>query len=59
MRTNNEIEITQEMVMAGLDAYNTWYASPEGELVSVSTLVIQVFLAMIGVMSVPVQARDI
>jgi hypothetical protein len=40
------IYINSEMIKAGRNVYNAWYADPRGELVSTTELVTEVFKAM-------------
>ncbi len=42
----NEIEVTPEMIEAGLAAYDAWYASPASESGAIPELVAAVFRAM-------------
>ncbi len=43
---NMEWEITPEMLRAGLEAYDRWYASPEGVTGPLDGMVISIFSAM-------------
>lgn len=40
------VEITPEMIEAGLRAYDAWYASPESDTGPMSALVIAIYAAM-------------
>lgn len=37
---------TPEMMEAGMDAYNKWYATPEGDIGPLSSMVKAIFIAM-------------
>lgn len=46
VRVQESIEVTPEMIEAGLEAYNAWYATPAGDTGPLDGMVTVIFRAM-------------